>query len=48
MALKPEPMQRTVIVSSKGYQKTIIETLHSLNIAHINAVSYTHLTLPTN
>ncbi|HVM45344.1 MAG TPA: V-type ATPase 116kDa subunit family protein, partial [Candidatus Thermoplasmatota archaeon] len=34
MALKPEPMQRTLIVASKGHQSGVIETLHSLRAAH--------------
>lgn len=32
--LKPEAMQRTLIVSSKGQQGAVIETLHSLRAAH--------------
>lgn len=33
--LKPEPMQRTLILASKGYQSQVIETLHRLRVAHL-------------
>ncbi len=32
--LKPESMQRTLIVSSKGHQSKVIETLHDLRAVH--------------
>lgn len=32
--LKPEAMQRTLIVASKGQQGAVIETLHKLRVAH--------------
>ena len=35
MALKPEPMQRALIVASKGHQGAVIEALHSLRAAHL-------------
>ncbi|HUR68224.1 MAG TPA: V-type ATPase 116kDa subunit family protein [Candidatus Thermoplasmatota archaeon] len=34
MALQPEPMQRALIVASKAYQPSVIETLHALRAAH--------------
>ena len=34
MVLTPEPMQRALIVSSKGHQAQVIETLHKLRVAH--------------
>lgn len=34
MALKPEPMQRALIVASKGQQPAVIEALHGLRAAH--------------
>lgn len=34
MALRPEPMQRALIVASKGYQPSVIEALHNLRAAH--------------
>ena len=34
MALKPEPMQRALIVASKGHQAAVIEALHALRSAH--------------
>ena len=34
MALKPEPMQRALIVASKAYQPSVIEALHALRSAH--------------
>lgn len=34
MALKPEPMQRALIVASRAYQPVVIETLHALRAAH--------------
>jgi V/A-type H+-transporting ATPase subunit I len=32
--LKPEPMQRAVIVASKGQQANVVETLHAMRVAH--------------
>lgn len=34
MALKPEPMQRALIVASRGHQASVVETLHALRAAH--------------
>lgn len=34
LLLKPEAMQRTLIVSSKGHQGAVIEALHGLRAAH--------------
>jgi len=34
LLLTPEPMQRTLIVASKGQQGVVIETLHKLRVAH--------------
>ncbi len=31
---RPEPMQRTIVVASRGYQKTVIDALHAMNAAH--------------
>lgn len=35
LLLQPEPMQRTLILASKGYQTQVIETLHRLRVAHL-------------
>lgn len=34
MVLKPEPMQRALIVASKAHQSAVIEALHSIRAAH--------------
>ena len=33
--LKPEPMQRTLILASKRHQAAVIDTLHRLRVAHL-------------
>ncbi|HVL48692.1 MAG TPA: V-type ATP synthase subunit I [Candidatus Thermoplasmatota archaeon] len=35
MALKPEPMQRVLVISSRDRERAIIETLYKLRVAHI-------------